>query len=41
MIYLFIGLIILLVCFLYSSCIVSSRYSRIEEKLELEEYYGK
>lgn len=41
MIYLFIGLIILLVLFLYSACVISSRCSRMEEELELEEYYGK
>lgn len=35
--YLFIGLGMILITFVYSACIVSSRYSKIEEIEELKE----
>ena len=41
MLYIFIGLVILLVLFLYSACVVSGECSKLEEKLEIEEFYGK
>lgn len=41
MIYFVIGLILLLVLFLYSACRVSSECSRIEELEELESAYYK
>lgn len=41
MIYFIIGLILLLVLFLYSACRISSEYSRIEELEELELAYYK
>lgn len=41
MIYLLVGLIFLLVLFMYSACIVSGQCSRIEENLEMEKIYEK
>lgn len=35
------GLIIILTPFLYATCIISSRYSRNEEELEMEELWKK